>query len=307
MVGQKPLDRAAIARRYTELENIIAVGAYTEDDEDGSLWLDDQNITEEIDELEARAAGEDLKFVATKIDQKGRHIYVLEELTDEEKQEQAAQRDALRQAAIAAAFHWQDQNKIVLDQAGYVMGKVPGQAPAYVVRIDAEIREDDPLMTYSWPANQELTVTWKPDGTPVIDDATEEQVKQIRAAEEALSEAAAAIREWARQSYAPISTADDEMAAMEKAGLIPGMRVDLLRLERKDNLWEALLAIAGGRFNLRVVFWLDDVHTEAENRLHIESQQQEYPEEERKPNPAPGCGTTIDHLYFNLEVKPEEA
>jgi hypothetical protein len=30
---------------------------------------------------------------------------------------------------------------------------------------------------------------------------------------------------------------------------------------------------------VRVTFWLDDVHTLAENRLHIEDQKQEYPEE----------------------------
>ncbi|HZU03988.1 MAG TPA: hypothetical protein VFA10_30275 [Ktedonobacteraceae bacterium] len=75
---------------------------------------------------------------------------------------------------------------------------------------------------------------------------------------------------WAKQSYEPISTADDEMAAMERAGLLSGMRVDLISIEPIDDMWKARLAIAGGRFDIIVTFWLDDVHQLEENRLHIE-------------------------------------
>lgn len=191
MTVQKPLDRPGAESRYTEWQRIIAIGAYSEsppedyDEEwepDGSLWYGAVNIDEALATLEARADAEDLKFVDKGLGPEGRRVYVLEALTDEEKQERTARQDALRQAAIAAAFHWQDQNKIVLDQSGYVVGKVPGQA-AYVVRIDAEIREDDSMMTYSWPANETLVVTWKADGTPVIDDATDKQIKAAQESE----------------------------------------------------------------------------------------------------------------------------
>lgn len=271
MTEQQPLNREGAARRYTELQHLIAIGAYTEDSEDGTLWVDDQDISTEIDSLEARADGEDLKFVATHIDQTGRHVYILEELSPDEKQEKARQRDALRAAGLAAAFRWQDRGKIVLDMGAYVLGSVPDQAGAYVVRIDAEVRENDPMMTYSWEEQETLLVTRDAEGKPVTDDATEEHIAQARAYEEAHGDAAAAIREWARASFTAISTAPEESLSV---------RVDLLRLERKGDQWEALLAIAGGRFNLRVTFRLDD-----EKRLHIESQKQEYPEEEDGPVP----------------------
>lgn len=194
MTVQQPLDRADAARRYTEWQRIIAIGAYSEsppedyDEEwepDGSLWYGAVNIDEALATLEARADAEDLKFVSTTPYKANTPMtYVLVALTDEEKQERDARRDALRQAAIAAQFRWQDQSKIVLDQSGYVMGKLPGETPAYVVQIDAEIRENDPLMSYSWPARQTLTVTWKEDGTPVIDDATDEQIASACSAQE---------------------------------------------------------------------------------------------------------------------------
>ncbi len=90
-------------------------------------------------------------------------------------------------------------------------------------------------------------------------------------------EAGKAIIAWAKQSYEPISTADDEMAAMEKMGLVSGMRVDLISIEPLDDMWKARLAMAGGRFDIIVTFWLDDIHQLQENRLHIEDVQQEEP------------------------------
>jgi hypothetical protein len=65
-------------------------------------------------------------------------------------------------------------------------------------------------------------------------------------------EAGKAIVLWAKQSYQSISTADDEMAAMERAGLLSGMRVDLISVEPIDDRWKARLAMAGGRFDIRV-------------------------------------------------------
>lgn len=88
-------------------------------------------------------------------------------------------------------------------------------------------------------------------------------------------DAGAVIVAWAKASYTPISTDDDEMADMERQGLISGMRVDLLSIETIDDMWKARLAIAGGRFDLVVTFWLDDVHQFDENRLHIEDIQEE--------------------------------
>lgn len=85
-------------------------------------------------------------------------------------------------------------------------------------------------------------------------------------------EASNAIVAWAKQSYEPVSSDDDEMEAMKKAGLLPGLRVDLISIEiDPDDMWKARLAIAGGRFDIIVTFWLDDVHQLQENRMHIEN------------------------------------
>ena len=64
-------------------------------------------------------------------------------------------------------------------------------------------------------------------------------------------EAANAIVSWAREHCEMISTADDgEMAAMKKAGLLSGVRVDLISIEALNDQWKARLAIAGGRFDV---------------------------------------------------------
>jgi hypothetical protein len=84
------------------------------------------------------------------------------------------------------------------------------------------------------------------------------------------------ITSWAKESYNPISSADDEMSAMEKAGLLQGVRVDLISIEPVNDQWKARLAIAGGRFDIIVTFWLDDVHQLIENRLHIEDVQEAH-------------------------------
>lgn len=78
-----------------------------------------------------------------------------------------------------------------------------------------------------------------------------------------------AIVSWAKQSYQPISS-NDEMGTLEAEGLIPGLRVDLISIEPIDDMWKARLSIAGGRFDIIVTFWLDDIHHLEENRLHIE-------------------------------------
>jgi hypothetical protein len=88
-------------------------------------------------------------------------------------------------------------------------------------------------------------------------------------------EASKAIVSWAKRSYEPISTADDEMAAMEKAGLLSGLRVDLISIEPTDDeMWTARLAIAGGRYDVLVTFWIDDIHQLEENRIHVEKVQE---------------------------------
>lgn len=191
-VEQKSFNKADAERWYNEYRHIIEVGAYSEnppeDDEeyedwepDGSLWYGSVNLGEAIESLEVEADAEDLKFVSTTpYKANTKMTYILVPLTEKEKKERAERRAALTHAAIAAQFRWQDRNKIVLEHGGYVMGKLPGDQPAYVVEITAVVREDDSMMTYSWQEDQQLTVTWKEDGTPVIDDATEEQVKHCK-------------------------------------------------------------------------------------------------------------------------------
>jgi hypothetical protein len=100
-------------------------------------------------------------------------------------------------------------------------------------------------------------------------------------------EAGNAITAWAKQSYEPISTADDEVAAMEKMGLLSGMRVDLISIEPLDDMWKARLAMAGGRFDIIVTFWIDDIHRLEENRMHIEDVQQEEPGTDVPPKMEP--------------------
>ena len=81
-------------------------------------------------------------------------------------------------------------------------------------------------------------------------------------------EAGQLITEYIRQSYAAISTEPEEF------DLTP--RVDLVSIESKpDEMYEAVLRIAGGRFDLRVLFWIDEIHQFLENRVHIESRQEE--------------------------------
>ena len=193
MTVQKPLDRSGAESRYTEWHRIINIGAYSENppedyeeewEPDGSLWYDDVNINEALATLEAQADAEDLKFVSTEPYKANTHmVYVLVPLTDEEKKERDARRDAIQQASIAAQFSWQDKNKIVLSLGGYVLGKLPGEARAYVVDMFAEVRENDPMMSYSWPEHEKLVVTWKEDGMAVIDYATDEQIAQANQAE----------------------------------------------------------------------------------------------------------------------------
>ena len=79
------------------------------------------------------------------------------------------------------------------------------------------------------------------------------------------------ITSWARESYDSVNSANQEQAAMQKAGLLKPMRVDLITLEEqaKDE-WKARLALAGGRFDIVVIFWIDEIHELIENRLHIE-------------------------------------
>src|SRR5579862_3158588 len=142
-VQQQPLNRADAERWYNEYHRIIEIGAYSENppddydedwEPDGSLWYGSVNLGEAIESLEARADAEDLKFVSTTpYKANTKMTYVLVPLTEAEKQERSDRRFSLSQASIAAQFSWQDQSKIVLNHSGYVMGKLPGDKPAYVV------------------------------------------------------------------------------------------------------------------------------------------------------------------------------
>ncbi len=80
-------------------------------------------------------------------------------------------------------------------------------------------------------------------------------------------EAGTAVVEWVKQFYTPITTKQEEWA------LLP--RVDLENITSRNDLWEAVLSIAGGHFHLHVSFWLDDLHLLQENRIHIEDVQEE--------------------------------
>lgn len=98
-------------------------------------------------------------------------------------------------------------------------------------------------------------------------------------------EHASAIVEWAKRSYEPISSDDSEMADMKRQGLLEGVRVDLISIEPEHDMWKARLAIAGGRFDVIVVFWLDDYHKLEENRIHIEDTRHEEPGTDVPPLP----------------------
>lgn len=60
-----------------------------------------------------------------------------------------------------------------------MLGKLPADTSMYVVEILAEVREDDPIMSYSWPESQHLVVSWQ-DGKPIVDVATDEQIEQAK-------------------------------------------------------------------------------------------------------------------------------
>jgi hypothetical protein len=95
-------------------------------------------------------------------------------------------------------------------------------------------------------------------------------------------EASNAIIAWAKQSYDAISSDDSEMADMRRAGLLSDMRIDLINIEPLDDMWRARLAIAGGRFDIIVTFWLEG------NHMHIEDTQEapgtDVSQLERDPN-----------------------
>ena len=181
--NKKPFSRAEAERLYTEYHRIIEIGAYSEsppedyEDEwenDGAYWYGDVNLDEALARLEASADAEDLKFVRQE-----NKTYTLVPLTESEKKERAERIDALRQASIAAQFQWQDEHKIVLNWSSLVLGKLPGEHPAYVVEIAAEICEDGPALSYSWPASKMLTVSWSPDGVPIVERSTGEQLALV--------------------------------------------------------------------------------------------------------------------------------
>src|SRR5258707_3847323 len=82
-------------------------------------------------------------------------------------------------------------------------------------------------------------------------------------------EAGTAILAWAKQAYRPISTEPQAFAV--------NVRVDLIGVihQEANDTWEAVLSLAGGRFEIYVFFWFVEG-----TRLHVENvTEQDSPQE----------------------------
>lgn len=78
-------------------------------------------------------------------------------------------------AGMAAVFQWEDEGTPVSLDCTTVLGKLPN-TETYVVYVEATA---DSGFGYSYPIDTHLTVTMRDDGTPVIGDVTDEQIKAM--------------------------------------------------------------------------------------------------------------------------------
>jgi len=82
-------------------------------------------------------------------------------------------------AGLAATFHAQDEGRILAIEYTTLLGmlsSVKGQEPMYLVHIQAT--ETESRGEYSWPIQEYWTVTRNANGTPQVDEATDEQIAQ---------------------------------------------------------------------------------------------------------------------------------
>lgn len=190
---EEVFDRDSAEQRYNDYMHIIEVGAYSEyppeedcDEEwesDGSYWYGSTNITEAIEALEAAADSEDLKFRSTTPYKANTQMtYILVPLTPEEIEERSRRMWSMSRAALIAGFKWQDHNKIVLNYGCFLVGRLQTETPTYIVEVDAEVREDDPMMNYSWDESQTFTVRWSADEEkePAVSEITPEEIAQAK-------------------------------------------------------------------------------------------------------------------------------
>ncbi len=83
-------------------------------------------------------------------------------------------------AGFACQFSAQDAHRIVAIDNTTIMGTLPhneGEEPTYIVHIQGT--ETERRHECSWPIEEYWGVTRKPDGTPLVDEATDEQIAQV--------------------------------------------------------------------------------------------------------------------------------
>src|SRR5436309_1162310 len=76
------------------------------------------------------------------------------------------------QAAIATQFDYQDKGQTLSIDYTTVLGQVPDTG-AWIVRIDGQATDRG---EYWWPVHEHVAISRSADGTPVVDDATDEQI-----------------------------------------------------------------------------------------------------------------------------------
>jgi hypothetical protein len=84
-----------------------------------------------------------------------------------------------RAAGLGATFQWQDEGESVAVDYTTILGTLPhkeGEEPIYVVHVQGTA---DSGHGYSYPIQRYVTVTRKPDGQEVIDEATDAQVQKV--------------------------------------------------------------------------------------------------------------------------------
>jgi hypothetical protein len=83
-------------------------------------------------------------------------------------------------ASIAATFNAQDKGRIVAVDYTTVLGALPhekGEEPTWIVHVQGT--ETESRGEYSWTVEEHWSVTRKSDGTPMVDEATDEQIAQV--------------------------------------------------------------------------------------------------------------------------------
>ncbi len=83
-------------------------------------------------------------------------------------------------AGFACQLSAQEAHRNVAIDDTTIVGTLPHQEdeePTYIVHIQGT--ETERRHEYSWPIEEYWSVTRKPDGTPVVDEATDERITQV--------------------------------------------------------------------------------------------------------------------------------